>query len=203
MPENKYTPAYDNKIFQKYSAKTLANKDANKNAFCSDHGLSYNKKVPILAITYPLTDQNNVSLLQAIMPGVLEQPVQVVLMGIGTAKYQQFFTELAQKYPQKIVIDGTADDDKRKIYAAADIMLIPGDSAECLEEAQNAMQYGAIPVIIEQPFVSDYSPVDEKGNAFVYEKNHPWGFFAAFIRALENFHFPYDWKNIQIEAMQG
>ena len=33
------TPSYDNKIYQKYSKKTVQNKEKNKNAFCQDHDL--------------------------------------------------------------------------------------------------------------------------------------------------------------------
>ncbi len=200
MPEV-ITPSYDNKIYQKYSKKTVQNKEKNKISFCQDFDLPYDKKIPLVCITYPLTDKNNINIIQDVMNGLLEQPVEIVLTGIGTKKFQDYFTDLAEKNPKKITIIPDDKNAKRKAYAASNIILIPSDSPECIQEAKNAMSYGVIPVISDQDFVEDYSPVQEKGNAFVYTNGSPWSFFATFIRAMENFRFPYDWKNIQISAM--
>jgi glycogen synthase len=196
------TPAYDNKIYQKYSKKMIQNKEKNKIAFCQDFGLPYDKKIPLLCITYPLTEKNNLEIVQDVMNGVLEQTIQIVVTGIGTEKYQKYLEELSEKNSKKIVIIPDSEENKRKIYAASDISLISGDSNECIKEAKNAMKYGTIPIIPEQDFVEDYDPVQEKGNAFAYKKGSPWSFFATLIRALENFRFPYDWKNIQVNAME-
>ena len=46
MTDNKYNPAYDNKIFQKYSKKTIENKIKNKESFLEEVGLPFEKKVP-------------------------------------------------------------------------------------------------------------------------------------------------------------
>ncbi len=201
MP-NTITPAYDNKIYQKYSKKMIQNKEKNKIAFCQDFGLPYDKKVPLLCITYPLTDTNNISIIQDVMNGILEMPVEIVLTAIGTPKYQKYFTDLAKDYGKQIIIIPDNDENKRKIYAAANILLAPCDSDECLHEVKQAMQYGVIPVVSNQDFVSNYDPVQESGNAFVYSKGSPWSFFATLVRAFENFKFPYDWKNIQVSAMR-
>ena len=201
MPENKYNPAYDNKIYQKYSKKTIENKIKNKEAFCNEVGLPFEKKVPLVCITYSLTDQNSLSIIQDIMNGVLEQPVEIVLTGIGTDKYQKYFTDLAESNKTKIAITNNSDDELRKIYAASDIILIPTMSEECMKEAKRAMEYGVIPIIPPQDFASDYNPNQEKGNAFVYTKDSPWNLFATLIRAIETFRFPYDWKNIAAGAM--
>ena len=75
MTDNKFNPAYDNKIYQKYGVKTIENKIENKKAFCEEFGLPFEKKVPLICITYPLTDDNNLSMIQDIMNGILEQPV--------------------------------------------------------------------------------------------------------------------------------
>jgi len=201
MPESKYNPAYDNKIPQKYSKKTIENKLENKKAFCEEVGLTFDKKIPLICVTYPLTDNNNLSMLKDVMNGVIEQPVEIVIAGIGTEKYQKFFTELAEENGNKVAITGSSEDEKRKIYAASDMILIPTASKECLEEAENAMHYGVVPITPQTDFVEDYNPNLERGNAFVYIKDSPWNLFATFVRAMESFRFPYDYKNIQVGAM--
>ncbi len=202
MADNRFNPAYDNKIYQKFSKKTIENKVENKRQFCEEVGLPFNKKVPILCITYPLTDKNNLNMLMDVMNGIMEQPVEIVLTGIGTAKFQKFFTDLAEKDKNKVVIVENSEDEKRKIYAAADIMLVPALSDECIDEARQAMRYGVVPVMQPKDFAVDYNPNQEKGNAFIFLKDSPWSLFATLIRALENYKFPYDWKNIQIGAME-
>lgn len=203
MTEAKFTPAYDNKIYQKYSKKTIQNKEKNKIAFLQDMDLPYHKKIPLVAVTYPLTDKNHVSLLVEMMNGLLEQAAQLVVSGIGTEKFQKYFTEIAEKYPKKVIILPESVENKRKIYAAADMLLVSSESVECAEEVQNAMAYGVIPIMPPQAFAEDYDPVQEKGNAFFYTKGSAWSFFASLIRALENFRFPYDWKTIQVNAMES
>ena len=201
MTEAKFTPAYDNKIAQKYSKKTIQNKEKNKIAFLQDVGLSYDKKIPLVCITYPLTDKNNVGQIVDTLGGILEQPVLLVIRGIGTEKFQKTFTDLAAGHSKQVVIQPDNEEIKRKIYAASDMIFVSSDSSECIQEAKNAAAYGVVPVMPAADFAENYDPIYERGNAFIYSKGSPWGFFAAFIRALENFRFPYDWKNIQVNAM--
>lgn len=203
MPNDRYNPAYDNKIYQKYAQKTIENKMKNKEALCEALGLTFNKKVAIIGITYALKDENNVGMIQDIMNGILEQPVQIILTSIGTAKYQQYFTHLSEEHPDQIVITDNNEEEKRKIYAGSDIILIPTMSEECKEEAARAMKYGVIPIMPPVEFGENYNPNTEQGNAFIYMQDSPWNFFATLIRALESFKFPYDWKNIQKRAMSA
>lgn len=195
------TPAYDNKIYQKYSKKMLQNKEKNKISFCQDFGLNYNKKTPLLCLTFPLTEKNNLGMLQDIIQGILEQDVVVAVTGIGTQKFQDFFDELAKEHPKRIVIVSDNDGNKRKIYAASDIFLATAATEECKEEMEKAMNYGAIPVCPENELVKAYDGAKEEGDAFIYTEKSPWSFFASLIRAMENFKFPYDWRSIQVSAM--
>lgn len=201
MPQDKFNPASDNIIYQKFTKKTIENKRKNKEAFCEEADLPFDKKVPLICVTYPLSDINNVGMLQDIMNGILEQPVQLVATKIGTSKYQKFFTDLSNENPQKIILVDNNEEEKRKIYAASDIMIVCSDSEECINEAKKAMNYGIVTIILPTDFTEDYNPNLEKGNAFVYLKNSPWNLFATFIRAIETFRFPYDWKNIAANAM--
>lgn len=195
------TPAYDNKIYQKYSKKNLQNKEKNKIAFCQDFGLNYDKKTPLLCITYPLTEKNNLDMLVDIIQGILEQDVVMAVTGIGTKKFQDFFNELAKEDPKRVAIISDNDGNKRKIYAACDIYLTTASTEECKEEIEKAMNYGAVPICPPNDLVSNYNGAKEEGDGFVYTENSPWSFFASFIRAIENFKFPYDWRTIQVAAM--
>ena len=87
------TPAYDNKIYQKYSKNTIKNKEKNKIAFCQDFGLPYEKKTTLLCVTCSLVEKNNIAIIQDVMSGILEQGVQLVITGIGNEEYQKYISE--------------------------------------------------------------------------------------------------------------
>lgn len=198
---NIIAPAHDNKIYQKYNKKTLTNKEKNKIRFCQDFGLRYDKKSPLLALTFPLSEENNIEMLKDVMAGILEEDILMVLTGIGTKRNQEFFTDLADKYSEKMVILDENEENKRKIYASSDIFINTCNTKECLVEMENAMNYGVVPISTQNEFIADYNGAKETGNAFIYKENNPWSFFAAMIRAFENYKFPYDWKTIQKNAM--
>lgn len=195
------SPTYDNKIYQKYSKKMLENKEKNKILFCQDFSLNYNKKTPLFCITFPLTEKNNLGLLQDVIHGLLEQNIVLVIIGVGTQKYQDFFTQLTREYSKRVAIANDNDENKRKIYAASDILLATCTTDECKEEIEKALNYGVIPICPENEVAKDYNGAKEEGNAFIYKEKSPWSFFASIIRALENFKFPYDWRTIQANAM--
>ena len=44
--------------------------------------------------------------------------------------------------------------------------------------------------------IADYNPNNETGNSFIFENFNEWEIFAAVVRALETYKFPYDWKFI-------
>ncbi len=202
MNTNKYNPAYDNKIYQKYTKKTIENKMQNKEEFCNEFGFKFNKKIPLIGITYALVKENNVQIIEDIINGLIEQNIQLVVTSIGSKKYQMLFTKIAEQNSKKIIIVDNSEEVRRKIYAAADLFLSSGNTVDCNQEAKTSMKYGVVPIITSQIFTEDYNPKTEKGNSFIFNEKSPWSLFASIIRATESFKFPYDWKNIQKNCME-
>jgi len=196
-------PTRDNKIQQTYDPKSLQDKSKNKAAFCQDFGLKYDKKTALLCVGYPLTEENSIDLLKKAIEGLLEQNIAIALSGIGSPKYQDFFTDLAGKHPTRMVILSENEENKQKMFAASDIFINTSTKKDCLNQMEKAMTYGVVPVSLTNNNLMDYNGVKEEGNAFIYSKKSPWSLFSGVIRALENFKFPYDWKAIQVSAMEG
>jgi hypothetical protein len=68
---------------------------------------------------------------------------------------------------------------------------------ENLDKVQKAWESGVVPITQKlDPSIIDYNPNTESGNAFVYKNANEWEVFAAVVRALETYKFPYDWKFI-------
>lgn len=60
-----------------------------------------------------------------------------------------------------------------------------------------ARKNGCVPVAPELDATTvNYNPVQEKGNGFYFKKTTSWDIFAALVRALETYQFPYDWENV-------
>lgn len=65
------------------------------------------------------------------------------------------------------------------------------------DKVKQAWENGVVPITQNlDTSIADYNPNTESGNAFVYENANEWEVFAAVVRALETYKFPYDWKFI-------
>ena len=104
-----------------------------------------------------------------------EQDVQFVVLGKGEGSYENFFRELSDTFPGKAKALITYDRElSKRIYAAADIFLMPSRSEPCGLSQMIASRYGAIPVVRETGGLYDsikgYWEDDGKmmGNGFTF-----------------------------------
>jgi hypothetical protein len=84
----------------------------------------------------------------------------------------------------------------------ADIWLILGDTIP--SEFNLLMEHGIVPVMQEglHKSASNYLAAKERGNAFLFNEKNEWHIYASLVRALENFAFSYDWKNLKKQLGQ-
>lgn len=195
------TPAYDNKITRKYSARTVEHKTENKLALQRELGWIEEAKHAILCVPCALTDAKGGELFAAILPGIMELPLNLVVRGKGAKKYGELLMIAAKEHRHRIGILPDDDLSMRKMLAGTDMSLFVSQEDE--GELTAAMRYGCIPISIKRDSVLNYNPVQESGNAFVYENPTVWQCFSAIVRALETFRFPYDWRTIQRHAMEA
>lgn len=195
------SPAYDSKIPRKYSPRTIEHKVENKLALQDEIGWIAEPKQPLVCIMTGMTEALGGSLMEETILGMLELPIGLLIRGRGSQKYGALFTELASKYKHKVKILPDSDVTLRKMLAASDMTLF--FSSPDIENREMALRYGVVPVSIESEGLEDYNPVQETGNAFLYEKPTRWQCFASLVRALETFKFPYDWRTIQRHAMES
>jgi starch synthase len=146
-----YNPAIDPVIEQKFDVKSIKDKYANKTALQEKLGLPVDEKIPMLAIISRLAAHKGLDLISEIAYGLMEnEDAQLVVLGKGEARYEQFFLDLQTRFPNKVraLIEYDRDLSKR-IYAACDIFLMPSKSEPCGLSQMIASRYGAIPVTRE------------------------------------------------------
>ncbi len=146
-----YNPKTDNVLVKNYTKTTaVAGKAENKLELQRKIGLPERNDVPMIAIISRLAAHKGLDLVSEMAEELLADDVQIVVLGKGEAKFESFFTDLEAKYPEKMraLIEYDRDLSKR-IYAAADIFLMPSKSEPCGLSQMIASRYGAIPVVRE------------------------------------------------------
>ncbi|MDD3896709.1 MAG: hypothetical protein PHU04_02585 [Candidatus Peribacteraceae bacterium] len=195
------SPSYDNKIERKYSVKTLEHKAENKLALQKELGWPPEKRMPLICIPTGMTETLGGQLLKDVLPGILTLGMEIIILGKGEDEYGALFTKLTKEKGHRIAILKDDDTQCRKMYAAADMALFLTDPTE-LPERTNCMHYGVVPIAPRTQSLQNYNPVQESGNAFLYDAPTKWHCFGALVRALETFNFPFDWRTIQRHCME-
>ena len=171
-----YNPAIDPVIEKNFSVKTIKDKYDNKTALQEKLGLPEDENIPMLAIISRLASHKGLDLISEIAYNLMEsQDAQLVVLGKGEARYEQFFLDLQARFPDKVraLIEYDRDLSKR-IYAACDIFLMPSKSEPCGLSQMIASRYGAIPVTRETGGLYDsikgYYEADGEiyGNGFTF-----------------------------------
>jgi len=81
-----------------------------------------------------------------------------------------------------------------RLLMAADLAIVFNNHHDLIKLLMN---YGVVLVGEDRSvFLENYRPNEETGNAFLFNRKDLWSVFAAVVRALETFKFPYDWNHI-------
>ncbi|MBR5524737.1 MAG: glycogen synthase GlgA [Clostridia bacterium] len=183
-----YDPVTDPNIVENFTVETVtAGKAANKKALQERLGLPLNPDVPLIGMVTRLTSHKGLDLVKYVVDDLLQQDVQMVVLGSGEWVYENFFRELQTKYPEKFCYCmGFVPELARKIYASADVFLMPSKSEPCGLAQMVACRYGTLPVVRETGGLKD-SIVDcgeEGGFGFTFKTYNADDMLAAIQRAL-------------------
>ena len=195
------SPTANSNIHRPYGPTTLEYKIQNKVALQQELGWPMEPKRAMLCLPSGMSDQLGGELLKELVPGLLNMDVQLVILGKGSSAYGTYFTDLLKKYNHRIAIMSNDEKSIEKMYAASDMALFLKNPANTPELAMS-LHYGTVPVAPATTALENYDPNQEAGNSFTFEKETVWNAFAAVVRALETFRFPYDWRTIQRHAME-
>lgn len=81
-------------------------------------------------------------------------------------------------------------------YEAADFVIVMDGNVT------TAWEKGCVPISqLDGDRTTDYNPLREKGNGFYFKNPTKWEVFAAIVRAMETYQFPYDWENLIREIL--
>jgi starch synthase len=197
-----FLPATDPLIPRKYSVGNVDQKVQNKTALQKELGWPAEPKRPLVCLPAGMTEKLGGQLLEDVLPGLLSLELEMIVLGKGSSRYGALFTKLEKEQKHRLHIMPEDEKSLHLMFAAADMALFLTDPSE-MKEMVHALQYGVVPVsAVAASALEDYNPVQETGNAFLFEQPNKWAVFAQLVRACETYKFPFDWRTIQRHCME-
>ncbi|MEG2004109.1 MAG: glycogen/starch synthase, partial [Clostridia bacterium] len=127
-----YNPSKDDELFCNYSSRAIEKKYQNKVSLQKMLNLPEKPNTPILAVISRLVDHKGLDLLTLAADDILENDVQLIILGKGEYYYENFFFHLAERYPNKVSTLLTYNRDlSKKIYSGSDMFIMPSRSEPC------------------------------------------------------------------------
>jgi len=128
-----------------------------------------------------------------------------VIMGTGEQRYHDLLSDLQRRYPDRLAVFLTWDERlSRRIFAGADLFLMPSRHEPCGLDQMIAMHYGAVPVVHATGGLAD-TVIDHRpprvGTGFTFKAYDGMALYAAVVRGVEAFHHPDIWTAIQRQGM--
>ena len=200
-----FDPMTDEAIAKHYDANTLTGKHACKKALIKELGLENNDKKPLFAVISRLTDQKGMDKVLGILPELLNKGCQAVVLGMGDERYERDFGRLAEESPNFVFRAEMNDGLARRIYAGADVFLMPSEFEPCGLSQLMALRYGCIPLVRETGGLADtvipYNRFEKTGNGFSF-----WGrgwdsFRDVVLLSLEVYANKREWNALVRRAM--
>lgn len=207
IDSDKWDPATDPNIAANYSYEDLAGKKICKKALQEICGLPVREEVPLIAMVSRLTAMKGLDLVRYILDEFLQEDVQLVVLGTGDATYEEMFTYFANKYPNKCAAHiYYSDQEANRIYAGADLFLMPSVSEPCGLSQMIAMRYGTVPVVREAGGLMDsvaaYNKFEKSGEGFRFAHVNAHELLFTLKNAIRVFREePEDFKMLMVNGM--
>lgn len=168
-----YNPQDDMWLGDHFSPKDLAGKASCKAEIQRELGLEERPDVPLLALISRLTDQKGLDLIECVLDDIMRTGVQFVVLGRGDEHYQELFSWADWRYQNRMATRIELNIPlSHRIYAGADMMLIPSQFEPCGLTQMISMRYGTLPVVREtgglKDSVKSYNRFTGEGNGFSF-----------------------------------
>jgi len=201
-----WNPATDAALPANFSAEAMTGKEHCKTALQREMGLAQEPDAILIGLTSRLIDQKGFDILTAVLEPMLRLlPAQFVILGAGEQRYHHSLGDLQQRYPHRLAHYPAYDETlARRIYAGSDIFLMPSRHEPGGLDQLKAMRYGAIPVVHATGGLKD-TVIDHRppavGVGFTFSPYDCMALYAAVVRAIEIYHHPDIWRQLQHDAM--
>ncbi|MBQ7623953.1 MAG: glycogen synthase [Clostridia bacterium] len=202
-----FDPRTDGRIRARYSEKSLWRKRLDKESLAFDLGLSAGADTPIVATISRFTPQKGFDLIIRVLDDLMREDICFVFLGQGDRSYEDFFRDAENRYRGRICsYIGFSEDVSHKIYAGADLLLMPSRFEPCGLSQMIAQRYGTLPVVREtgglRDTVKPYNKYTGEGNGFSFRNYNAHEMADAVRYACEVYKDKQTFKKLMINAMK-
>ncbi len=202
-----FDPETDPWIVKNYTAASYRGKKENKLAIQKEMGLPTGD-VPVIGLISRLSGQKGLNLIIEQMDNIMKHEVQFILLGTGDEYYENEFKNIENRYPEKVAFyAGFNATLAQRIYAGADMFLMPSRFEPCGLGQIISLRYGTIPIVRATgglaETVRDYDEDSVKGNGFSFKEFSSGEMLKAMERALRLYReTPEAWSKLVVKALQ-
>ncbi|MBQ6492108.1 MAG: glycosyltransferase, partial [Atopobiaceae bacterium] len=202
-----WNPASDPRIPQNFSAKDLSGKAACKAALQQELGLAVDPTRPLVVNVGRLTKQKGLDLVNYAFETLMSRGVQVAVLGTGDPAYEDSLRYFAGRFPGQAAACITFDNNlAHRLYAGADLFLMPSQFEPCGLSQMISMRYGTLPVVRETGGLADsvhaYNKYTGEGDGFSFANFNADEMASCLLEACEVFWTQPDvWRQLQLQAM--
>ena len=184
-----WNPATDKLLAADYDEKSaIKNKKINKKALQESLGLDVDEHKMVIGLISRLTNQKGLDLVNDVIPGIMDEHTQVVVLGTGDSQYENTFRYYENKYKGNFCAYIAYNENvAHNIYAGCDALLVPSRFEPCGLTQLIAMRYGAVPIVRETGGLKDtvqpYNMFENTGNGFTFDRYEGGLLYDAINRA--------------------
>ena len=184
-----WNPATDKLLAADYDKKSaIKNKKINKKALQESLGLDVDAHKMVIGLISRLTNQKGLDLVNDVIPGIMDEHTQVVVLGTGDSQYENTFRYYENKYKGNFCAYIAYNENvAHNIYAGCDALLVPSRFEPCGLTQLIAMRYGAVPIVREtgglKDTVQSYNMFENTGNGFTFDRYESGLLYDAINRA--------------------
>ena len=193
-----WNTATDSRLYANYDiTSVLDKKKENKRKLQAELGLVQDENKFVIGLISRLTNQKGLDLLNAIIPQIMDEHTQIVVLGTGDDVYENSFRYYENAYKGRICSSIMYDETRaHRIYAGADALLVPSQFEPCGLTQLIAMHYGTVPIVRETGGLKDtvepYNMYSNTGNGFTFDR-YEAGLLLDAINRAKTLYFTNRW----------
>lgn len=201
-----WNPATDPTLVANYSLDDPNGKARCKLALLRKFGMLEDLDLPVFGMVTRFADQKGIDLVAEALERLFALNSSVVILGSGERRYEELFSALGRRYPDRLGIRlGFNDELSHQIQAGSDCLLMPSRFEPCGLTQMYAMRYGTIPIVRAtgglRDTVSQFDLATRQGTGFVFSEPTAAALTGAVSAAVSVFNNKETWRQLQRNAM--
>ena len=196
-------------IYANFDPYHLGGKEYCKQELQKELGLTVDPNAPLVGIISRLSNQKGLDLVECVIRELMGTGIQLVVLGMGEAKYTNLFSWAESEYPGRLAARFAMNHQlAHRIYAGSDMFLMPSQFEPCGLSQMIAMRYGSVPIVRETGGLRDtvlsYNKFTDAGNGFSFFNYNAHDMLHTVRRAVHYYKNNREvWYKLIVRGMTG